>query len=352
MPCRGQDKHQTRHDGAQEHVAGAGRGDAELRGHDELTGRGLVSPPAAAVPAWSVALESWSARMISTIDGGMIWPSVPAAADGPGRELAASSRCAASPAARSGPWRPRWRRECRWWPPAARRRAPPRCRDRPEPARRGCAMVTSRSSAIFERCSMMPMNTNRGIGDQGVALDLPVDAAEVGDAGGEPLYGRPPCAKIGAGVAGEEVAARARRADGQDGRAGQRERHRVARCQGPGHEPGSAVRERRVPRSGPARARVRRATARAGTADSRRRPPARWPANCVIMDTANIGEEARHQVLDVHDRSRSGRFRSRAAGWLMTDAFGRHADGQDGPAQRDAQQYGAPRVDQGLASGR
>jgi hypothetical protein len=30
-----------------------------------------------AVAAWSVALESWSARMISTIEGGMIWPSVP-----------------------------------------------------------------------------------------------------------------------------------------------------------------------------------------------------------------------------------------------------------------------------------
>ncbi len=32
------------------------------------------------VAAWSTALESWSARMISTIEGGMIWPSVPEAA--------------------------------------------------------------------------------------------------------------------------------------------------------------------------------------------------------------------------------------------------------------------------------
>jgi len=31
------------------------------------------------VLAWSAALESWSARMISTIDGGMICPSVPEA---------------------------------------------------------------------------------------------------------------------------------------------------------------------------------------------------------------------------------------------------------------------------------
>ena len=30
--------------------------------------------------AWSVALASWSARMISTIEGGMIWPRVPEAA--------------------------------------------------------------------------------------------------------------------------------------------------------------------------------------------------------------------------------------------------------------------------------
>ena len=32
------------------------------------------------VPAWSTELASWSARMISTIDGGMICPSVPEAA--------------------------------------------------------------------------------------------------------------------------------------------------------------------------------------------------------------------------------------------------------------------------------
>ena len=31
------------------------------------------------VLAWSVALESWSARMMSTTEGGMIWPRVPAA---------------------------------------------------------------------------------------------------------------------------------------------------------------------------------------------------------------------------------------------------------------------------------
>ena len=29
------------------------------------------------VLAWSAALESWSARMIRTMDGGMIWPRVP-----------------------------------------------------------------------------------------------------------------------------------------------------------------------------------------------------------------------------------------------------------------------------------
>ena len=32
------------------------------------------------VAPWSMALDNWSARMIRTIDGGMIWPSVPDAA--------------------------------------------------------------------------------------------------------------------------------------------------------------------------------------------------------------------------------------------------------------------------------
>ena len=48
---------------------------------------GMVTSPVAAlcsalraVSAWSTALASWSARMISTIDGGMIWPRVPEAA--------------------------------------------------------------------------------------------------------------------------------------------------------------------------------------------------------------------------------------------------------------------------------
>ncbi len=36
-----------------------------------------------AVPAWSTAEASWSARMISTIEGGMICPSVPEAAMAP-----------------------------------------------------------------------------------------------------------------------------------------------------------------------------------------------------------------------------------------------------------------------------
>ncbi len=45
-----------------------------------------ISPVAAlcsalrAFDAWSVAEASWSARMISTIEGGMICPSVPEAA--------------------------------------------------------------------------------------------------------------------------------------------------------------------------------------------------------------------------------------------------------------------------------
>ena len=48
---------------------------------------GMVNWPVAclysvvrSVLAWSVALDSWSARMISTIEGGMIWPRVPEAA--------------------------------------------------------------------------------------------------------------------------------------------------------------------------------------------------------------------------------------------------------------------------------
>ena len=48
---------------------------------------GMLSSPVAslcsafrAVDAWSDALASWSARMMSTIEGGMICPSVPDAA--------------------------------------------------------------------------------------------------------------------------------------------------------------------------------------------------------------------------------------------------------------------------------
>ena len=87
-------------------------------------------------------------------------------------------------------------------------------------------------------------------GDQRVALDLPVDAAEVGDAGGQPLDGTA-LGEIGAGVAGEQLAAQRGRGDGEDGRTRQREGHRKARGQCRHHQGDQQERERRVPWSVP-----------------------------------------------------------------------------------------------------
>ncbi len=51
-------------------------------------------------------------------------------------------------------------------PVVAASRAPTKTTEMPRPPGIGpnsCAMVTSRSSAIFERCSMMPMKMNSGM---------------------------------------------------------------------------------------------------------------------------------------------------------------------------------------------
>ena len=51
-------------------------------------------------------------------------------------------------------------------PVVAARRAPTKITEMPRPPGTGpnnCAMVTSRSSASFERCSMMPMKMNNGM---------------------------------------------------------------------------------------------------------------------------------------------------------------------------------------------
>jgi hypothetical protein len=51
-------------------------------------------------------------------------------------------------------------------PVVAASSAPTNTTEMPRPPGTGpnnCAMVTSRSSAIFERCSMMPMNMNSGM---------------------------------------------------------------------------------------------------------------------------------------------------------------------------------------------
>ena len=51
-------------------------------------------------------------------------------------------------------------------PVVAASKAPTKTTEMPKPPRIGpnnWAIATSRSSAIFERCSMIPMNTNKGI---------------------------------------------------------------------------------------------------------------------------------------------------------------------------------------------
>ena len=47
-------------------------------GNEAMPVPSLYSAVRMALP-WSVALDSWSARMMSTMDGGMIWPRVPEA---------------------------------------------------------------------------------------------------------------------------------------------------------------------------------------------------------------------------------------------------------------------------------
>ena len=112
--------------------------------------------------AWLAALASWSARMMRTMEGGMICPRVPDAqmvpvASGleyPLRSIAGSEM---SPIATT---------VAPTMPVVAARRAPTKTTDTPSPPGIGpksWAIVTSRSSAIRERCSMIPMKMNNGI---------------------------------------------------------------------------------------------------------------------------------------------------------------------------------------------
>jgi hypothetical protein len=144
--------------------------------------------------------------MISTMDGGMIWPRVPDAAmvpdAGRGRQQRANEN---------------------------HRDAQP-AGDRSEQLGHGNQQILGDPRAL-QHDAHEHEQRNR---DQGVALDLPVDAPEVGDPGGQPLD-RAALGEVGAGIVGEEIAGQGGRADRQDRRARQRECDRKPGAQGRGH---------------------------------------------------------------------------------------------------------------------
>ena len=112
--------------------------------------------------AISLAPDNWSASMMRTMEGGIICPSVPDAQTVPvarvweylcrsiaGREIKPIAITVAPT-----------------MPVVAASNAPTNTTEIPSPPGIGpnnCAIVTNRSSAIRERCSMIPMNTNSGI---------------------------------------------------------------------------------------------------------------------------------------------------------------------------------------------
>jgi hypothetical protein len=70
--------------------------------------------------------------------------------------------------------------------------------------------------------------------DQRIAFGLPVDAAEIGDTGAQPLH-RAALSEKGRRISGEDLPADRGQPDGQDRRAGQGEGHRIARTQCDNH---------------------------------------------------------------------------------------------------------------------
>ena len=112
--------------------------------------------------AWSAALLSWSAKIMSTIEGGMIWPKVPDAQMVPvaseweyllrnmaGREIMPMAITVAPT-----------------MPVVAASNAPTITTEIPKPPGtdpKSCAIVTNKSSATLERCSIIPIKINNGI---------------------------------------------------------------------------------------------------------------------------------------------------------------------------------------------
>ena len=99
---------------------------------------------------------------MSTMDGGMIWPRVPDAAMVP---VASDGEYLCRIIAGSE-IRPMATTVAPTMPVVAASSAPTNMTEMPRPPGTGpksCAIVTSRSSAIRDRCSMMPMNTNSGM---------------------------------------------------------------------------------------------------------------------------------------------------------------------------------------------
>ena len=225
-------QHQAGQDGAQEHVARAGRGDAELRGHDELACGGLVvhQPQRARLVGGVRELvgqddEHHGGRddlpqRARRADGAGGEPArVAVAQHGRQRDEAHGDHGGAENAGGGGEQRPHQHHG-----------DAEAARNRPEQARHGHQQVLGDLRALQHDAH----EHEQGHGDDGVALNLPVDAPEIGDAGGEPLNGAV-LREEGAGVPCEDVAGDRRESDGQDGRAGQREGHRVTRRQRPGH---------------------------------------------------------------------------------------------------------------------
>ena len=156
---------------------------------------GIVNSPVAsrysalrAALAWSAALESWSGEDDEHDGGRNDLSQGSRGADSPGRErlrvggLRSIAGSEMSPIAMT---------VAPTMPVVAASRAPTKTTEMPSPPGTGpksWAIVTSRSSAILERWSMMPHEHEEWDRDEGVALHVPVEAAEVGDSGAQPLH--------------------------------------------------------------------------------------------------------------------------------------------------------------------
>ena len=223
------DQHHARQEGAEEHVAGAGRSQVEFDGHGEAARRlGVFRLAQGARPASRVGQligqdDEYDGRRDDLPQGAR-------RGDGAGRQgrgifVAHHHREGDQPHGdHRRPDDARGRREQR---ADEHHRDAEAAGDRPEKLGHGDQQILGNLGSLQHDAH----EDEQRDGDQRVAFDLPVDAAEIGHARVEPLGGSA-LDKISVRTAGEQRAEDRGQGDGGDGRSGQGEGHRIARQQG------------------------------------------------------------------------------------------------------------------------